>query len=282
MATYVRFGTLYQAYLNACLLLLAIEAETQTYFPEQGDFARTPFASFGGPHILSLVTEVATRCLKFARRQKFNFHRRPRSERIAGMLSVAHAENKGVQFKQLGDHANSAPQGMLKAMTVEFQKLIIEHNKGRKLNNDQSKVETEESDEPDWFDKDGNSHNLPLGMAFPEGSPMHPAYAAGHATVAGGCVTMLKAFFNTVEDDFTPVPWSNTKLKVAQAHEDGNSLIDADGSDMTLVGELNKLAANVSIARNMAGVHYYSDYYDSLRTGRACCGEHSRRTIRNL
>ncbi|MCB1950086.1 hypothetical protein, partial [Nitrosomonas sp.] len=36
---------------------------------------------------------------------------------------------------------------------------------------------------------------------------------------------------------------------------------------LTLEGELNKLAANISIARNMAGVHYFSDYYDSLRMG---------------
>ena len=28
---------------------------------------------------------------------------------------------------------------------------------------------------------------------------MHPAYGAGHATVAGGCVTMLKAFFEMFE-----------------------------------------------------------------------------------
>ena len=26
---------------------------------------------------------------------------------------------------------------------------------------------------------------------------MHPAYGAGHATVAGACVTILKAFFDT-------------------------------------------------------------------------------------
>ena len=42
--------------------------------------------------------------------------------------------------------------------------------------------------------------NLLLPMAFPEGSPMHPAYGAGHATVAGGCVTMLKAFFEMFQD----------------------------------------------------------------------------------
>ena len=36
---------------------------------------------------------------------------------------------------------------------------------------------------------------------------------------------------------------------------------------LTLEGELNKLAANIAIGRNMAGVHYFSDYYDSLRMG---------------
>ena len=36
---------------------------------------------------------------------------------------------------------------------------------------------------------------------------------------------------------------------------------------LTVEGELNKLAANISIGRNMAGVHFYTDYYDSLRMG---------------
>ena len=35
-----------------------------------------------------------------------------------------------------------------------------------------------------------------LPMVFPEGSPMHPSYTAGHATVAGACVTILKALFD--------------------------------------------------------------------------------------
>ncbi len=32
-------------------------------------------------------------------------------------------------------------------------------------------------------------------------------------------------------------------------------------------GELNKLAANISIGRNWAGVHYFTDYIESLRLG---------------
>jgi len=36
---------------------------------------------------------------------------------------------------------------------------------------------------------------------------------------------------------------------------------------LTVGGELNKLASNISIGRNWAGVHYYSDYIESLRMG---------------
>ena len=107
-------------------------------------------------------------------------------------------------------------------------------------------------------------------MAFPEGSPMHPSYAAGHATVAGGCVTMLKAFFKTIEMKAgapSPIKWRDIGLQAVQANSEGTTLEPVSSNGMTIEGELNKLAANISIARNMAGVHYYSDYYDSVRMG---------------
>jgi len=52
-------------------------------------------------------------------------------------------------------------------------------------------------------------------------------------------------------------PWSDT-LATSGAWRPG---------DLTIEGELNKLAANISIGRNMAGVHFYTDYFDSLRMG---------------
>ena len=36
---------------------------------------------------------------------------------------------------------------------------------------------------------------------------------------------------------------------------------------LTVEGELNKLASNISIGRDWAGVHYYSDYIESIRMG---------------
>ena len=65
LATYVHFDALYEAYLNACLILIALGIPASKGFPEPSPTGhRDAFATFGGPHILSLVTEVATRMLK--------------------------------------------------------------------------------------------------------------------------------------------------------------------------------------------------------------------------
>lgn len=117
-----------------------------------------------------------------------------------------------------------------------------------------------------------------LPQAYPEGSPQHPSYGQGHGAVAGACVTMLKAFFNT-DDIVLPKP--------VVASEDGLTLLPYAGSDagqMTLTGELHKLAGNIANARNFAGIHYRSDYQEAvllgeavaisiLRDSKRCCNE---------
>ena len=105
-------------------------------------------------------------------------------------------------------------------------------------------------------------------MAFPEGSPMHPSYGAGHATVAGACVTILKAFF----DHGWQLPIQNRNGDLVAYESDpsngGRSLSEIPLSQpLTVEGELNKLASNISIGRNWAGVHYFSDYIESIRLG---------------
>jgi hypothetical protein len=99
-----------------------------------------------------------------------------------------------------------------------------------------------------------------LPMAFPEGCPSHPAYGAGHATVAGACVTVLKAWFDesyVLTDPVVPTP-------------DGLALTPYRGGvSLTVGGELNKLASNIAIGRNIAGVHWRSDATESLKLGEA-------------
>lgn len=112
---------------------------------------------------------------------------------------------------------------------------------------------------------------------------MHPAYGAGHATVAGACVTILKAFFDTsavlVKDGdgavsfkrpgASDIPVAFRAPAVSDSGSHGCDSLDefCPTKALTLEGELNKLAANISIGRDMAGVHYFTDYYDSARMG---------------
>lgn len=271
LATYVHFDALYEAYLNAALILLGMGAKHSKGFPEPSPSGnRDAFATFGGPHILSLVTEVATRCLKGVRRQKFNYHRRARPEVMGARFTavcLGAGKNLGCAEEAFKKSYNDIPKPLLTA--------IKKHNM---MQNEDFMRDMRQIHCDSFYPKDINKDkfdtcNVLLPMAFPEGSPMHPAYGAGHATVAGGCVTMIKAFFEMFEDCD-----SNVERKLVT--NDGEPIVyvpNADGSRLvkdkkhkealTIQGELDKLAANIAIGRNMAGVHYYSDYYDSLRMG---------------
>lgn len=91
--------------------------------------------------------------------------------------------------------------------------------------------------------------NALLPQAYPEGSPLHPAYPAGHATLSGACATVLKAFFN--EDFIIPEP--------VESSVDGLSLDRWSGDDLLLGNEINKLASNIGVGRCGGGIHYRSD-----------------------
>ncbi len=277
LATYVHFDALYEAYLNAALILLAMGVPASKGFPEPSPSGgRDAFATFGGPHVLSLVTEVATRCLKAVRRQKFNYHRRARPEAISGRLTLACLGLQDDAFKSKLGCAAAAFERALSEIPADLRSAIVAHNAEQNANMASMRGLDCGNDVclPGQVDEGiFTACNLLLPMAFPEGSPMHPAYGAGHATVAGGCVTMLKAFFEIFED-------CDSHEERALCDKDGKPIVyvpNAGGSrlvkdpkfkgKLTIQGELDKLAANISIGRNMAGVHYYSDYYDSLRMG---------------
>ncbi|MEM6310250.1 MAG: vanadium-dependent haloperoxidase [Pseudomonadota bacterium] len=276
LATYVHYDALYQAYLNATLILLGMGTPFDPGFAKLSgmrDMYNPPagaptqqnaggFALYGPPHILTLVTEVATRALKAVRYQKFNNHLRLRPEALAARIEKA----------ALIDKHHPSTCGAFTKLHDQVGKVVHA-----------VKAKNKEAC--------GVASAL-LPMAFAEGSPMHPTYGAGHATVAGACTTLVKAFFDcgtilgtksapplkkgqkapcgtggigfhrAIDDPVCFAP----KKKKADEYYDTLDMKTPD-KPLTLEGELNKLAANISIGRNMAGVHYFSDYYDSLRMG---------------
>jgi membrane-associated phospholipid phosphatase len=106
-----------------------------------------------------------------------------------------------------------------------------------------------------------------LPQAFPEGRPQFPAYPSGHATMAGACATLLKAAFDG------SVPFASlTNGKIVMASSDGPLLVPYTGADvgqLTLNGEINKLASNIAIARNMSGIHWRADAVYGMLLGEA-------------
>ena len=140
-------------------------AEIADGLPFKTSTKQEGFGTFGGPHILSLVTEVASRALKAVWLQKWFVHRRLRPEAFAGLIN-AHKTGRADYTGKI--HSSILNSSLLDKIFEKNEKLNKNFNRG---------------------DKHG-TYLLPL--TFPEGSPIHPSYGAGHATVAGACVTILR------------------------------------------------------------------------------------------
>jgi hypothetical protein len=215
VAEWVHVDALYQAYLQACLILLGQGTKLDPGLPLYNAKAQAGFAQCGGPHILSFVTEVATRALKAVWYQKWFVHHRLRPEEYGGRV---HNHLSGAATYPLH------PDVLGSQAVQEVQKKY-------------------------------GTYLLP--QAFPEGSPTHSSYGSGHATVAGACVTVLKAFFD--EHDIVKNP--------VVPNADGTELIPYEGEPLTVLGELNKVAINVAFGRNGAGVHWRTDALGGMQLG---------------
>lgn len=253
IARFVNKDALHQAYFNAALLLLSGGAKWDMgnpYFPNTRRDAG--FGVLGGPHILALVSEVATRALKAVWYQKWQTHLRLRPEAYGGLVQVQKLGNATQNTRAYG-----LPDWLYE---TEAAKRIV-----------------------------GKCGTYLLPMAYSPGSPTHPAYGAGHATVAGACVTVLKAFFSMDKSasggGLEPVklvdlteryqPYGDGEKMIAYAtgkHCNIGTRYPLDVSvaeQLTVEGELNKLAENVAMGRSMGGVHWRSDNSRSLILGEA-------------
>ncbi len=220
LGQWVHIDVLFQGYFQAFLIIAGLGVPFDNGNPYRNSATQDGFGTFGGPHIATLLCEVSTRALKAVWNQKWLVHRRLRPEAFAGRVD------------RTAYHGANYPV---------HPEILDSINTASRLGG---------------YLPAGNAF---LPMAFPEGSPTHPAYGAGHATVAGACVTILKAWFNestVIQNPVIPDPT-------------GLGLLPYTGDTLTVGGELNKIASNVANGRNIAGVHWRSDATESLLLGEA-------------
>lgn len=218
------------------------------------------FVTFGPAHVLDAIGEVTDLALRAAWWHKWHVHRRARPEQFGGLLDGWLRNRRLYQIDELPrDFTNTGgvagPMKVLDLIRIR-NRFIDDARLGGAV-------------------PGADTYLLP--QLFPEGSPTHPSYPSGHATIAGACATLLKAFFDTKR------PMTDPKAEVGHgpdqlppafvACDDGLNLEEAaeNGVALTTGGELDKLASNISIGRNAAGVHWRSDATQGMELGEAVC-----------
>lgn len=112
-----------------------------------------------------------------------------------------------------------------------------------------------ESEAADLVCSHTGSYHLPQG--YPEGCPLHPSYPAGHAAIAGACSVVLKACFDS----------SMLLPGCVEPSLDGLTLVARSDYSPTVGDEIDKLAFNIAMGRDWAGIHYRSDCVAGLLLG---------------
>lgn len=261
LAAYVRADRLEQSYLNAAQILLEANAPLDEGNPYRFSSNQGGFVTFGLEHLNTLVGEVIRRCLQAAWYQKWQVHRRFRPEVYAGRIDVVARRilaESNITYPKDGAIAESARPHAWQLLVGKAGDLPLG------VRDVLCSTALERT-----FMRNGS---FLLPQAYPEGSPTHPSYPAGHATAAGACGTILKAFFDEstplTELDLAPVEGR----KIVQANAEGTALVPytgADANEITLGSEINKLSSHHANARSMAGVHYRSDNFQGLMLGEA-------------
>ena len=227
----------HQSGLWATIILLGMNAEISGASPyANGEIKKSKaFGSLSGPDITIQSGLAGVYGLKHAWFQKWCVHRRLRPEVYAQRLEL-------FRRGELGSSTNSPfDDGKFKGLFGEGAEVwrtttvldrILEHNK------QQNQAQNRADRDGTWL----------LPIAYPEGSPTHPAYPGGHSAFVAAAATIAKAFFSDCE-------LLNPKVPVNNAQQ----LDNFDGPTLTVHGELNKLIANITLFRDGAGMHWRSD-----------------------
>jgi len=234
LTAYTRVDALHQAYFVALLILLGIKAPPNPGNPYNTSTTQKAFGTLGAPDALATIPEVATRALKASWFRKWISDLRLRPEEYGALVEARRINSTPKPQASNALHSDVLTSAVLPRILATF-----------------------------------GTHLMP--QAFPEGSPTHPCYTGGHATVAGACATMIK-FFVDGKAKLRPLLLA-AGSDIKQPTTDGLSLVNYTGSDRDSIdinGELSKLAFNIPFGHGVhSGIHFRSSNYWGILLGEA-------------
>lgn len=224
---------LFTTYFKVVLILFALDvAALDDGNPYKNSRSQSPFSKFGLGHLISLLGHVGP--VPQAGVHKWLVHRFLRPEAFGGRV-----HNHLTKAAKYPIHESLLNSPVLERVFKHNERV----NKRRQVGGGKG------------------TYLLPLEFGF--GSPSHPSFPAGHGMAAGLGVTLLKAWY---DEDFVLPDFLTFKVNKA-----GTGLepyrAGKDGPPLTIGGELNKLAHNITWGRNMSGVHFWHDGFESNRMG---------------
>lgn len=239
LTAYTRVDALHQAYFVALLVLLGIKAPINPgnpYGRPGGPIAvsntQKPFGTLGPPDALATIPEVATRALKASWFRKWIVDLRLRPEEYGALVEAKRTGSAPVPQASTELHPDVLTSAVLPKILAKY-----------------------------------GTHLMP--QAFPEGSPTHPCYTGGHATVAGACATIIKFFVDGTKKIRPLLLAAGSDVK--EPTPDGLALVNYAGADkdnLDINGELSKLAFNIPFGHGVhAGIHFRSSNYWGILLG---------------
>lgn len=232
LTAYTRVDVLYQGYFVAFLVLAGLGALPTPGNPYNSSNTQKAFGTLGGPDAAGTLAEMATRALKASWCRKWITDLRLRPEEYGALVEARRTGSTPVPKASKELPSDVLTSAVLPKILAKF-----------------------------------GSHFLP--QAYPEGSPTHPCYTGGHATVAGACATAIKFFFDGTQK-LRPLLLAQGR-DLVQPTSDGLSLVPYTGADRDQIdinGELSKVAFNVCFGHGVhAGIHFRSSNYWGVLLG---------------
>ena len=199
LGSYVHWDVDYEAFYNAAIILAQFGFPFSTSLPYMNGATtnEAPFATMGIIDAFGLIGDVATEAIKVTWAQKWRANRACRPEGFSG--SVHNIKVTGSNPFNINNSLFVAHAG------VDVLANILAHNQAQ-------------AGLPGNPFTMGDASTYLLTQLYPEGSPAHPTYPQGHSTIAGACITVIKAIWedttllNTKFAPAKPTPGNPTTL----------------------------------------------------------------------